>query len=205
MTSNVLAKPSASISITRNVLIFLRSLQRSFINRSKANPAMAMFMLTASIYFWVNQFRKSHQRKKRMRQKGGIPVPLIKSKLFMLDVFYSYVKSRYQGKELQWVQALSNQHLTLSTEAVGHHLILVFEPSSVQHILVKNFENYPKGKSQIILIKSFIPYHKKKSMLVLSKLFINLMKLSTVKKKITTIIIIISSHYIILYSLILFD
>ncbi|ORZ27700.1 cytochrome P450 [Lobosporangium transversale] len=63
----------------------------------------------------------------------------------MIDVAYAYVSSRIRGNELKYVQNLSKQGYTLNTSVIGHNLTLVFEPSSVQHILVKNFENYPKG------------------------------------------------------------
>lgn len=131
---------SVSPSLVTNVVTLLRQRQKALIKRGKANPAMSMLALTAILYFWLG----------RMRAKKGPPrgmaIPHLKTKLFMLDVGYAYVKARADGDELKWVQGLSKQGLTLTTEFIGHCLILAFEPSSVQHILVKNFENYPKGK-----------------------------------------------------------
>ncbi|KAF9372058.1 hypothetical protein CPB97_001500 [Podila verticillata] len=130
---------SISTSTVTNVFTLLRQRQRALVKRGRANPAMTMLALTAVLYFWLG----------RMRAKKGPPrgkaIPHLKSKFFMLDVGYAYVKARADGDELKWVQGLSKQGLTLTTEFIGHCLILAFEPSSVQHILVKNFENYPKG------------------------------------------------------------
>ncbi|KAF9577851.1 hypothetical protein BGW38_006676 [Lunasporangiospora selenospora] len=126
-------------SLIGNVYALLRQRQRSLVKRGKANPAMAMLALTAVLYFWLG----------RMRAKKGPPrgkaVPHLKTNLFMIDVAFTYVRARANGEELKFVQDLSKQGLTITTEFVGHCLILAFEPSSVQHILVKNFENYPKG------------------------------------------------------------
>ncbi|KAI8363691.1 cytochrome P450 [Mortierella sp. GBAus27b] len=130
---------TVSTSMISNVFTLLRQRQKALVKRGKANPAMAMLALTAVLYYWLG----------RMRAKKGPPrgkaIPHLKTNFFMLDVGYQYVKARADGNELKWVQNLSKQGLTLTTEFVGHCLILAFEPSSVQHILVKNFENYPKG------------------------------------------------------------
>lgn len=124
-----------------NVLTMLRHRQRSLLKRGKANPAMSMLALTAVLYFWLGRLRakKSPPR--------GMAVPHLKTSFFMLDVGYNYVKARRDGVELKFIQDFTKQGLTLTTEFIGHSLILAFEPSSVQHILVKNFENYPKGKN----------------------------------------------------------
>ncbi|KAF9168873.1 hypothetical protein BGX21_001255 [Mortierella sp. AD011] len=108
--------------------------------RSKANPGMAMLALTAILYFWLGRLRTGRKPPPR-----GVAVPRLRTRLSMVDVAYQYIKARIEGNELQWVQGLSKQGLTLTTEAIGHCLIVAFEPSSVQHMLVKNFENYPKG------------------------------------------------------------
>ncbi|KAF9186006.1 hypothetical protein BGZ51_001372 [Haplosporangium sp. Z 767] len=140
---------SVSPSLVSNVFTLLRQRQKALIKRGKANPAMTMLALTAILYFWLG----------RMRAKKGPPrgkaIPHLKSKFLMVDVAYSYIKARADGNELRWVQALSKQGFTLTTEVIGHCLILVFEPSSVQHILVKNFENYPKGPA---FHKAFSPF-----------------------------------------------
>ncbi|KAG0049919.1 hypothetical protein BGZ89_004035, partial [Linnemannia elongata] len=140
---------SVSPSLVTNVVTLLRQRQKALIKRGKANPAMSMLALTAILYFWLG----------RMRSKKGPPrgkaIPHLKTRLFMLDVGYAYVKARADGDELKWVQGLSKQGLTLTTEFIGHCLILAFEPSSVQHILVKNFENYPKGPA---FHKAFFPF-----------------------------------------------
>ncbi|KAF9092774.1 hypothetical protein BGX27_001727 [Mortierella sp. AM989] len=126
-------------SLVSNVFSLLRQRQKALVKRGKANPAMTMLALTAVLYYWLG----------RMRAKKGPPrgkaIPRLKSNFFMIDVAFQYITARIGARELQWVQSLSKQGLTLTTEVVGHCLILVFEPSSVQHILVKNFENYPKG------------------------------------------------------------
>lgn len=133
-----------STSMVANVITLLRQRQKSLVKRGKANPAMTMLALTAVLYYWLG----------RMRAKKGPPrgkaIPRLKSNFFMMDVAYTYLKSRIDGTELKFVQDLSKQGLTLTTEVVGHCLILAFEPSSVQHILVKNFENYPKGKCSML-------------------------------------------------------
>ncbi|KAF9114562.1 hypothetical protein BGW39_003310, partial [Mortierella sp. 14UC] len=122
-----------------NVFALLRHRQRSLMKHSKANPGLAMLALTAILYFWIGRLRSSKKAPPR-----GKSIPHLKTRFFMLDVAFQYVKARAEGDELKWVQALSKQGLTLTTEFVGHCLILAFEPSSVQHMLVKNFENYPK-------------------------------------------------------------
>lgn len=128
-------------SMVTNVFQMLRHRQKTLIKSGKANPAFAMLALTAVLYFWIG----------RMRTKKGPPrgkaIPHLKTRLYMADVAFAYIKARTQGDELKWVQGLSKQGLTLTTEFIGHALILAFEPSSVQHMLVKNFENYPKGNS----------------------------------------------------------
>ncbi|KAF9430895.1 hypothetical protein BGZ76_000666, partial [Entomortierella beljakovae] len=125
-------------SMVSNVFSMLRYRQKSLLKRSKANPAMAMLALTAILYYWIG----------RMRTRNVVPrgkaVPHLKTNFLMLDVAFTYVKSRLTATELQYIQNFTKQGLTLTTEFVGHCLILAFEPSSVQHILVKNFENYPK-------------------------------------------------------------
>ncbi|KAF9337100.1 hypothetical protein BG006_006278 [Podila minutissima] len=140
---------SISTSTVTNIFTLLRQRQRDLVKRGKSNPAMTMLALTAVLYFWLE----------RMRAKKGPPrgkaIPRLKSKFFMMDVAYNYVKARADGDELKWVQGLSKQGLTLTTEVIGHCLILAFEPSSVQHILVKNFENYPKGPA---FHKAFFPF-----------------------------------------------
>ncbi|KAG0336446.1 hypothetical protein BG000_006572 [Podila horticola] len=140
---------SISTSTVTNIFTLLRQRQRALVKRGKSNPAMTMLALTAVLYFWLG----------RMRAKKGPPrgkaIPRLKSNFFMLDVGYNYVKARADGDELKWVQGLSKQGLTLTTEVIGHCLILAFEPSSVQHILVKNFENYPKGPA---FHKAFFPF-----------------------------------------------
>ncbi|KAF9365097.1 hypothetical protein BGX34_011437 [Mortierella sp. NVP85] len=140
---------TVSTSMVSNVITLLRQRQKALVKRGKANPAMTMLALTAILYYWLG----------RMRAKKGPPrgkaVPHLKTKFFMLDVGYQYIKARAEGNELKWVQNLSKQGLTLTTEFIGHCLILAFEPSSVQHILVKNFENYPKGPG---FHKAFFPF-----------------------------------------------
>lgn len=114
--------------------------------RSKANPGLAMLALTAILYFWIGRLRSGKKAPPR-----GKAIPHLKTRFMMVDVAYQYIKARAEGDELKWVQALSKQGLTLTTEVVGHCLILAFEPSSVQHMLVKNFENYPKGNPSFSL------------------------------------------------------
>jgi len=144
---------TVSTSMVSNVITLLRQRQKALVKRGKANPAMTMLALTAILYYWLG----------RMRAKKGPPrgkaVPHLKSKFFMLDVGVQYIKARAGGNELKWVQNLSKQGLTLTTEFIGHCLILVFEPSSVQHILVKNFENYPKGKLSTLLYRLLSSSH----------------------------------------------
>ncbi|KAG0202981.1 hypothetical protein BGX31_003490, partial [Mortierella sp. GBA43] len=130
---------TVSASMIANVFTLLRQQQRALVRRSKANPGMTMLALTAVLYYWLGLMRA---------KKGpprGMAIPHIKSNLRMLDVAYRYIKARIEGDELKFVQSLSKQGLTLTSQIIGHCMILVFEPSSVQHILVKNFENYPKG------------------------------------------------------------
>ncbi|KAF9410171.1 hypothetical protein BGZ94_001741 [Podila epigama] len=143
------AQVSVSTSTVTNLFTLLRQRQRALVKRGKANPAMTMLALTAALYFWLGRLRS-----KKAPPRGKV-IPHLKSNLFMVDVAYSYVKARANGDELKWVQALSKQGLTLTTEVIGHCLILAFEPSSVQHILVKNFENYPKGPA---FHKAFFPF-----------------------------------------------
>ncbi|KAF9373343.1 hypothetical protein CPB97_000639 [Podila verticillata] len=136
-------------SMVTNVFQMLRHRQKTLIKSGKTNPAFAMLALTAVLYFWIG----------RMRTKKGPPrgkaIPHLKTRLYMADVAFAYIKARTQGDELKWVQGLSKQGLTLTTEFIGHALILAFEPSSVQHMLVKNFENYPKGPA---FHKAFFPF-----------------------------------------------
>ncbi|KAG0076575.1 hypothetical protein BGZ90_008496, partial [Linnemannia elongata] len=133
-----------------NVFTLLRNRQRSLMKRSKANPGLAMLALTAILYFWIGRLRSGKKAPPR-----GKAIPHLKTRFMMVDVAYQYIKARAEGDELKWVQALSKQGLTLTTEVVGHCLILAFEPSSVQHMLVKNFENYPKGPA---FHKAFFPF-----------------------------------------------
>ncbi|CAO3570314.1 unnamed protein product [Mortierella alpina] len=137
MTSQVI---TTSPSLVSKTVALVTQLQRALIKRGKANPSLAMLAVTASIYLYIGRVRSI-----KKTQSRGQPVPHLKTRLYMLDVAYDYIKARSQGDELKWVQGLSKQGLTLTTEFVGHCLILAFEPSSVQHMLVKNFENYPKG------------------------------------------------------------
>lgn len=137
MTSQV---ATASPTLVTKTVLLLSQLQRALIKRGKANPSLAMLAVTASIYLYIGRMRSSKKTPPR-----GQPVPHLKTRLYMLDVAYDYIRARSQGDELKWVQSLCKQGLTLTTEFVGHCLILAFEPSSVQHMLVKNFENYPKG------------------------------------------------------------
>ncbi|KAG0006292.1 hypothetical protein BGZ65_008783 [Modicella reniformis] len=102
-----------------------------------------MLALTTIFYFWMGRIRPGKNTPPR-----GKPIPRLKSRFFMFDVAYQFIKSRADGDELKWVQGLSKQGFTLTTDVIGHCLILAFEPSSVQHMLVKNFENYPKGRPQ---------------------------------------------------------
>ncbi|KAG0375765.1 hypothetical protein BGX24_008688 [Mortierella sp. AD032] len=133
-----------------SVFALLRHRQQALMKRSKANPGLAMLALTAILYFWIGRLRSGKKAPPR-----GKTIPHLKTRFFMLDVALQYVKARSEGDELKWVQALSKQGLTLTTEAVGHCLVLAFEPSSVQHMLVKNFENYPKGPA---FHKAFFPF-----------------------------------------------
>ncbi|KAF9346370.1 hypothetical protein BGX26_002147, partial [Mortierella sp. AD094] len=107
--------------------------------RSRANPGMAMLALTAILYFWIGRMRAGKKPPPR-----GVAIPRLQTRFSMVDVAYQYIKARIEGNELKWTQALSKQGFTLTTEVIGHCLIVAFEPSSVQHMLVKNFENYPK-------------------------------------------------------------
>lgn len=138
--STQVANAAVSSSMVSNILTLLRHRQKALVKRGRANPAMSMLALTAVLYFWLGRLRA------KKAPPRGMSVPHLKSKFFMMDVGYNYVKARRNGVELKFIQDLSKQGLTLTTEFVGHCLILAFEPSSVQHILVKNFENYPKGK-----------------------------------------------------------
>ncbi|KAG0077222.1 hypothetical protein BGZ90_007532 [Linnemannia elongata] len=113
---------SVSPSLVTNVVTLLRQRQRALIKRGKANPAMSMLALTAILYFWLG----------RMRSKKGPPrgkaIPHLKTRLFMLDVGYAYVKARADGDELKWVQGLSKQGLTLTTEFIGPAFHKAFFP-----------------------------------------------------------------------------
>jgi len=149
--STQVANAAVSSSMVSNILTILRHRQKALVKRGKANPAMSMLALTAVLYFWLGRLRA------KKAPPRGMSVPHLKSKFFMLDVGYNYVKARREGVELQFIQDLSKQGLTLTTEFVGHCLILAFEPSSVQHILVKNFENYPKGKFHLLNQSTGIP------------------------------------------------
>lgn len=131
---------SSSPALVSNLLALLRQRRRSLVKRGKANPGLAMLALTAVLYFWIGRLRAGKKGPPR-----GKAIPRLKTRLFMADVAFSYVKARAEADELKFVQGLSKQGLTLTTEFIGHCLILAFEPSSVQHMLVKNFENYPKG------------------------------------------------------------
>ncbi|KAG0295241.1 hypothetical protein BGZ97_004868 [Linnemannia gamsii] len=142
--------PTVTPTMIGNVFALLRHRQRSLLKSSRANPGLAMLALTAILYFWIGRLRSGKKAPPR-----GKSVPHLKTRFFMLDVAYQYIKARSEGDELKWVQALSKQGLTLTTEVVGHCLILAFEPSSVQHMLVKNFENYPKGPA---FHKAFFPF-----------------------------------------------
>ncbi|KAG0230425.1 hypothetical protein BGW41_002528 [Actinomortierella wolfii] len=147
--STAVASYKVTPSTISKVVSLLRARQRALVKRGKANPGLAMLAITAILYFWIGRLRS------KKAPPRGKAVPHIKSKFFMLDVGYDYVMNRVKGNELKWVQALSKQGYTLTTEFIGHCLILVFEPSSVQHILVKNFENYPKGPA---FHKAFFPF-----------------------------------------------
>ncbi|KAG0253039.1 hypothetical protein DFQ27_007707, partial [Actinomortierella ambigua] len=138
--STAVASYKVTPSTLSNLMSLLRARQRSLVKRGKANPGLAMLALTAVLYFWLGRLRS----KKTSMPQGAKRIPRLKSQFFMVDIAMSYVRSRLMGNELQYVQRLSKQGFTLTTDFVGHSLILAFEPSSVQHILVKNFENYPK-------------------------------------------------------------
>ncbi|KAF9320790.1 hypothetical protein BG003_004777 [Podila horticola] len=136
-------------SMITNVVQMLKHRQKALVKSGKTNPAFAMLALTAILYFWIGRMRA------KKAPPRGKAIPHLKTRLYMADVAFSYVKARAQGDELKWVQGLSKQGFTLTTEFIGHALILAFEPSSVQHMLVKNFENYPKGPA---FHKAFFPF-----------------------------------------------
>ncbi|KAF8970525.1 hypothetical protein BGZ46_010421 [Entomortierella lignicola] len=133
-----------SPSLITNVITLIRRHERGIMKQSRANPGMALLALTVIIYFWLGRLRFG-KNKKISLPRGSVPVPRIQTRFIMLDVGYQYVKARLNGNELKWTQELSKQGFTLTTKVTGHCIILAFEPSSVQHMLVKNFENYPKG------------------------------------------------------------
>ncbi|KAF9580773.1 hypothetical protein BGW38_002447 [Lunasporangiospora selenospora] len=143
--STVAARAMIPLPFLSYVWEYVRTRQRSLAKRYKANPSMAMLVLTTTLYFWLARRRRSKQA--GVPPPRGIPIPCIKSRLFMLDIGYMFIKSKIEGNELQYVYDLSKQGLTLRTATIGHSLMIAFEPSSVQHMLVKNFENYPKGPS----------------------------------------------------------
>ncbi|KAF9924199.1 hypothetical protein FBU30_005794 [Linnemannia zychae] len=148
MTTQVAA--TVSSTMMGNIIALLRRRQRALLKRSKANPGLAMLALTAILYFWIGRLRSSMKVPPR-----GKAIPHLKTKFFMVDVAVDYILSRALGKELKWVQGLSKDGMTQKTEIIGHSLIIAFEPSSVQHMLVKNFENYPKGPA---FHKAFSPF-----------------------------------------------
>ncbi|KAI8603112.1 cytochrome P450 [Dissophora ornata] len=141
---------TVSSSMVTSLLTLLRQRQRALVKSGMANPGLAMMALTAVLYFWIGRIRRANKP-----PPHGKNVPHVKSRLLMLDVAYQYIKARSEGEELKWVQSLSKQGLTLNIKFVAYSIIMAFEPSSVQHMLVKNFENYPKGPE---FHKAFFPF-----------------------------------------------
>ncbi|KAI1303904.1 hypothetical protein EDD11_005270 [Mortierella claussenii] len=140
---------SSPALLLSNMVALLRQRRKALVKRGKANPGLAMLALTAVLYFWIGRLRG------KKAPPRGKPIPHLKTRFYMFDVVFQYLRARLTANELQWVQGLSEQGMTLNTGLVGHGMILAFEPSSVQHMLVKNFENYPKGPA---FHRAFFPF-----------------------------------------------
>ncbi|KAG0038980.1 hypothetical protein BGZ83_002946, partial [Gryganskiella cystojenkinii] len=109
------------------------------------NPWYTMLLFTASIYVWIERARRKRRYASPPALPRGKQVPLLKTRFGSFGLGYDYVRVKMRGEELPWIyKKVQEQGSTLCTKTYGHSLILAFEPSSVQHMLVKNFENYPK-------------------------------------------------------------
>lgn len=152
-TTLVAAAMTASIpgSVSTHVLLatiqkLLRTRRRILSTKMMANPWYMMLVLTVSICMWIGRIRKRNASSTLVPPRGK-DIPRLNTLFGAVGVAYQYLKAKTQGRELPWIyRIVQEQGPTLTTKTYGHCLILAFEPSSVQHVLVKIFENYPKGK-----------------------------------------------------------